>query len=178
MSARFPDRLTAKPNAAHLKLAELEQAGKLKAVITQNIDNLHWEAGNRNIIELHGNIAASKCFDCGQPEPNPPATDDPPPRCRHCNGYLRPDVVWFGETLNRDRIQAAFLASRDCDLFFSIGTSTVVTPAAALPFEAAARGIYTVEINPVATPFTEHADLVLAGPAGEILPQIVKGLAQ
>ena len=167
----------AKPNPGHLALAELANQVEKLLIVTQNIDNLHWEAGNRNIIELHGNIAASKCFDCGQPEPNPPATDDPPPRCRHCNGYLRPDVVWFGETLNRDRIQAAFLASRDCDLFFSIGTSTVVTPASALPFEAAARGIYTVEINPVATPFTEHADLVLAGPAGEILPQIVKGLA-
>ena len=145
--------------------------------MTQNIDNLHREAGSRNLIELHGNIAAYKCFECGRPETEPPATDTPPPRCRHCNGYLRPDVVWFGEMLDRQRIQAAFQSSRDCDLFLSIGTSTIVTPAAALPFEAAASGIYTVEINPAPTPFTDHADLVLAGPAGKILPRIVKGLA-
>ena len=76
--------------------------------------------------------------------------------------------------LNRERIQAAYQASSDCDLFFSIGTATVVTPAAALPFEAAARGIYTVEINPAATPFTEHADLVLAGPAVKSCPASCK----
>ena len=99
-----------------------------------------------------------------------------PPRCRGCGGRLRPDVVWFGETLPPDAIEAAVAASESCDLFFSIGTSTIVNPAASLPFEALQHGATVVEINPDATPLTHRAHHALAGPAGKILPALLRAV--
>ena len=99
-----------------------------------------------------------------------------PPRCRGCGGRLRPDVVWFGETLPPDAIEAAVAASESCDLFFSIGTSTIVNPAASLPFEALRHDATVVEINPDATPLTNRAHHALAGPAGKILPALLRAV--
>ena len=95
-----------------------------------------------------------------------------PPRCPRCGAFLRPGVVWFGEALPADALARAQLAAQSCDVALSIGTSSLVEPAASLPFLAKARGAYLIEINPTATPLTPHADLVLAGPAGQILPEL------
>ena len=100
-------------------------------------------------------------------------TGETPPVCPRCGGKLRPDVVWFGETLSAEALERAAAATRACDLFLSIGTSTVVHPAASLPFEALEHGATVVEINPDSTPLTPHAHHVLRAPAGRILPQLV-----
>ena len=167
----------AKPNAGHQALVELAAYVPVFTVITQNVDNLHQEAGSTDVIELHGNIAQFKCFDCARAADDPGESEPPPPRCEYCGGFLRPDVVWFGETLDWPRVERAVAATTSCDLFMSIGTSTLVTPAAALPFEAMRAGVYTIEINPDRTPFSDYANEVLVGPAGTILPDLLRTLA-
>jgi NAD-dependent deacetylase len=102
--------------------------------------------------------------------------DESVPRCRECGGLLRPDVVWFGETLPRDQLEAAVQAARSCDVFFSIGTSGVVQPAASLAFAAHNRGAMVVEVNAEATPLTSKANYVFHGKSGEILPQLVEAV--
>jgi NAD-dependent deacetylase len=167
----------AEPNPAHLALVEIESVVPDFMLITQNVDGLHWRAGSRRLSELHGNIARTKCFDEDVPVATWPETGARPPRCPRCGGYLRPDVVWFNELVPRQALDSAFAAARTCDVFLSIGTSTLVQPAAALPFEASARGATVIEINPDPTPFSEHADFTLRGPAGAILPAIARVLA-
>jgi NAD-dependent deacetylase len=164
----------AQPNPGHLALAELEQLVPHLTLITQNVDGLHQRAGSRNVIELHGNITRTKCFDEGDIIDSWPQTAEIPPRCPRCDGYLRPDVVWFGETLPTQALHTAFEAARQCDLFFSIGTSALVHPAASLPYEALQRGVTVVEINPDVTPLTSNVTYVLPGPAGQILPELLK----
>lgn len=167
----------AEPNPGHLALAELEQRVPKFTLITQNIDSLHHRAGSQSIIELHGNISRTTCFAEGRVIESWPETGEVPPRCPHCNSFLRPDVVWFGESLPQQALQAAFAAAEQCDLFLSIGTSALVQPAASLPLVALERGTVTVEINPDTTPLTPHVTHALQGPAGQILPALVKGLA-
>ncbi len=124
-------------------------------------------------MELHGNILRSKCSREGvEVEPR---EDDPaiPPSCLNCGAFLRPDVVWFGEALPVDAMSEAFDAARSCELFFSIGTSGLVQPAASLPFEALRSGAVLVEVNPVETPISRHADYALRGRAGEVLPTLI-----
>lgn len=164
----------AKPNPGHYALAEMGRHVPKLTLITQNVDSLHQEAGSQNVIELHGNIVRTKCFDCGQQVADFEETAVPPPHCPHCNGYLRPDVVWYGESLPQDALFHAFDAARTCDLFFTIGTSALVHPAASLPVEAIQQDITTVEVNPQSTPLTPHMTFVLAGPSGEILPKLVQ----
>jgi NAD-dependent deacetylase len=142
-------------------------------LITQNVDGLHQRAGNRNVIELHGNINRTKCFDEGGIIDSWLPTTELPPRCPRCGGYLRPDVVWFGETLPPQALHAAFEAAQQCDLFFSIGTSSLVQPAASLPYEALRRGVTVVEINPDETSLTHNVTYALPGPAGKILPELL-----
>lgn len=166
----------ADPNAGHHALVELEQSVPNFTLITQNVDGLHQEAGSHKVIELHGNIRRSKCFQENVPVESWEETDEVPPSCPNCGGYLRPDVVWFGESLSRDALEAAIEAAATCDVFLSIGTSTVVQPAASLPFEALRAGAAVVEINPEETPLTEHATYVLQRPAGEALPAMVQAL--
>jgi len=167
----------ANPNPGHLALAKLEQYVPQFTLITQNVDGLHQRAGSRNIIELHGNINRAKCFAEGDIMDSWPPTTDLPPRCPRCGGYLRPDVVWFGETLPPQALDAAFKAARQCDVFFSIGTSSLVQPAASLPLIALQNNIPTIEINPGQTPITTQVTYAMPGPAGEILPALVKALA-
>ena len=163
----------ASPNPGHLALAEMERRVPAFTLITQNVDGLHHRAGSRNVIELHGNIARVKCSDEGLAVESWAETGEIPPRCPRCGGYLRPDVVWFGEMLSPDALRAAEQAARSCQVFLSIGTSGLVYPAAGLPLLAAQSGAIVVEVNPGATPLTEHADYVLNGPAGRMLPLLV-----
>jgi len=164
----------AEPNSAHLALAELEQLVPKLTLITQNIDGLHQRAGSSGVIELHGNIGRDKCFEEGAVIGSWAETSHVPPSCPRCGAPLRPDVVWFGETLPWDALQTAAAAARTCDVFFSIGTSALVQPAASLPYEALRHGAATVEINPDATPLTPHATYALHGPAGRVLPALLR----
>ncbi len=164
----------AEPNAGHFALAEMARHVPEFTLITQNVDSLHQQAGSEEVLELHGNIARIKCFDCGRLVVDFEETAVSPPHCPHCSGYLRPDVVWFGEGLPQATLQRAFVAARNCDLFFSIGTSALVHPAASLPVEAIQNHRTAVEINPQSTPLTRHVTFVLNGPSGEILPKLVK----
>ena len=166
----------AKPNPAHLALAEMEELFQQFCLITQNVDGLHQRAASRRVIELHGNITRTKCFEEGTIVSHWNKTGDVPPRCPNCGGLLRPDVVWFEEAMPETEMELAAEASATCDVFLSIGTSTVVYPAAALPSEAVRSGATVVEINPQPTPFTPRAHFALAGAAGVVLPELMKAL--
>jgi NAD-dependent deacetylase len=161
------------PNAGHAALAELERRTPVFALITQNVDGLHARAGSRNVIELHGDLMEDRCFAEGRVLT--PAEQRPgiPPRCAHCGAPVRPGVVWFGEALPVRALEDAHAAARGCDVFLSIGTSTVVEPAASLPFAALEAGATVIEINPMRTPLSAHATFVLSGAAAEILPRLV-----
>jgi NAD-dependent deacetylase len=164
----------AEPNPGHLALAELGRRIPGFTLVTQNVDGLHGRAGSRNVIELHGNILRSKCSledEVVQPEEH---DDSVPPRCARCGASLRPDVVWFGELLPFEALEAALEAARECDLLLSIGTSSLVYPAAALPYEALENGAALVEVNPSETPLTPHADYSLRGSASEVLPNLLR----
>jgi len=163
----------AKPNPAHLALAEMERLFPQFHLITQNVDGLHQRAGSRRVVELHGNITRTKCFDEGTIVSSWKDTGDVPPKCPTCGGWLRPGVVWFEEPMPEAEMTLATMASTTSDLFFSIGTSTVVYPAAALPSEALRNGATVVEINPQPTPFTVQAHFALAGAAGVVLPELM-----
>lgn len=163
----------AKPNPAHFALAELEKRFKQFHLITQNVDGLHQRAGSRKVIELHGNITCTKCFDEGTVVSSWHDTGDVPPKCPNCGGLLRPDVVWFEEPLPEAEMDLAIRASTTCEVFICIGTSAAVYPAAQLPFEALRSGATVVEINPQPTPFTARAHFALAGAAGVVLPELV-----
>lgn len=166
----------ARPNPAHLALAAMESHFHQFHLITQNVDGLHQCAGNRNVIELHGNITRTKCFNEGTIVSEWPETGDIPPKCPQCGGMLRPDVVWFEEPLPETEMLLAMRATNACDIFLSVGTATVVYPAASLPFEAARNGATIVEINPQPTPLTAQADFVLTGAAGAVLPELLTRL--
>lgn len=163
----------AQPNPAHLALAEMARLFREFHLITQNVDGLHQRAGSREVIELHGNITRTKCFNEGTVVSSWAETGDVPPKCPNCGGPLRPDVVWFEEPLPAVELTRAMQASSGCDVFFTIGTSAVVYPAAALPFEALRGGALVVEINPQPTSFTEQAHHSLAGAAGVVLPELL-----
>lgn len=165
-----------KPNAAHQALAAMAKRFPEFHLITQNVDGLHQCAGSLNVIELHGNITRTKCFDEGTVVSSWNDTGDVPPKCPSCGGLLRPDVVWFEEPLPEKEIALAFELSQGCDVFLSIGTSTVVHPAASLPFEALQSGATVVEINPEPTPLTAKANFVLTGPAGTWVPLLASML--
>lgn len=127
-------------------------------------------------VELHGNIQRTKCLTENIVVSEWPQTAEAPPRCPRCGGWLRPDVVWFGEMLPEKETEAAFAASRHCDLFLSVGTSSIVHPAAALPLEALEAGADVVEVNLSPTPLTGRVTHVLAGAAGVILPELVRAM--
>jgi len=167
----------AEPNAGHLALAQLEAWAEQFTLITQNVDGLHARAGSRNIVELHGNITRAKCFECGRYAETWAEDGSVPPQCESCGGWLRPDVVWFGEALLPAALNAAFHAAQTCEVFFSIGASGLVEPAASLPWEALRAGAVVVEINPNPTPLSEAATYALNGAAGMVLPKIIKILA-
>ena len=167
----------ADPNPGHIALADMEKIASDNntyfILITQNVDGLHQLAGTHNIIELHGNIHQYKCFDCGEiPECilSNPGVDS---HCTICGGSLRPDVVWFGENIPTAALQSSWKAAQDCDIFFSIGTSAFVQPAASLPLIALQNSATVIEINTNETPITTVATYHFQAPSGEILPKII-----
>jgi NAD-dependent protein deacetylase/lipoamidase len=174
------------PNPGHRALAELEGLVPSVTIVTQNIDNLHRRAGSVRIFELHGNIERNYCMRCGaRYEDVEVVLEEGIPRCsrvdnggKRCTGFVRPDVVWFGEILPEDEWNGAVRAIESADVFLSIGTSGVVYPAASLPRLARAHGAFVVEVNPEPTPLTDYMDEFLMGPAGVILPQLVENVRQ
>lgn len=165
--------LDAEPNRAHQAIALMETLVPEFTLITQNVDGLHQRAGSTRVIELHGNIHRSRCFDEDTVIEKWAETDQVPPRCPNCGGMLRPDVVWFGEALSDDSYSKAKEAVRNCTMLFSIGTSSLVYPAAVFPYEAAYRGAMVVQINPNQTDLDQVTPFSLRGKAGEWMPAIV-----
>lgn len=168
----------ATPNRGHVALVGLEDYYRKKgcnfSLITQNVDGLHTKAGNHDIIELHGNIQRVKCFDSNHiiPYQDWSTQTAVPPTCPRCGSPLRPDVVWFGENLPRKVLDQAWQAAQECQIFLSIGTSSLVEPAASLAHIAHRRGALVIEINLDTTTLTAQADYLLHGKAGEILPEL------
>ena len=166
-----------KPHAGHETLASWERIFPHFDVITQNIDGFHRRAGSSNVLELHGNIWRMRCTREGTITENfTTPLKDLPPHCPNCGAMLRPDVVWFGESLDMGILDQAFTLSSACDVMFIIGTSAVVQPAASLPMAAIQNQAVTVEINPDPTPISGHVDYSLRGLAGELLPRLDKEL--
>ena len=165
-----------RPNPGHYALAEMEEKISEFTLITQNVDGLHRLAGSVNVLELHGNILRVRCSECGSLTETWGSDLESVPRCEHCNGMLRPDVVWFGESLPRAELESAVAASRKAQVFFSIGTSGVVHPAAALAHAARNNGSVVVEINFEPTPLTPKADFAFHGKSGEILPELINAV--
>ena len=161
------------PNTGHQLIAAREQESPNTTVITQNIDGLHQLAGSRQVLELHGSLWRCRCDLCGQRSSDRSA----PLVSSHCDcgEYWRPDIVWFGDSLDQDTVQAASNALEACDLLVSIGTSAVVYPAAQLPLVARQSGATLVEINPEATPVSEIYDVCLRGGASEMLRMLDHG---
>lgn len=165
-----------RPNPGHYALTEMENRFPIFTLITQNVDGLHRMAGSRNLLELHGNILKVRCAECGRYTETWVDDLDQVPVCESCGGLLRPDVVWFGESLPRAELESAVEAARACQVFFSIGTSGLVHPAAALGYAAHNKGSVVVEINAEPTPLTPKADFFFQGKSGEILPELVKAV--
>lgn len=164
------------PNAGHLALAEWERKFEDFTLITQNIDDLHRAAGNLNILELHGNIWRARCLRCASTfEVRESPLEEKPPRCLVCGGPSRPDVVLFGELLPEGVFERAEEAAARSELFFVIGTSAVVYPAASLPFIAKHAGALVIEVNPELTDISDMVDFTILGKAGQILPQFLRG---
>ncbi|GAA0919899.1 NAD-dependent protein deacetylase [Nonomuraea longicatena] len=174
---------TAEPNAGHAALAELERAGLLRALVTQNIDGLHVRAGNSaaKVVELHGTIHHAVCLACELRTPMREVLDrveagesDPP--CPRCGGIQKADTISFGQSLRPAVLQAALDAAHDCDLFVAIGTSLTVQPAAGLCGEALAAGATLLIMNAEPTPYDGQAHRVVSEPIGSALPALVKEL--
>lgn len=170
---------TAEPNDGHRALVTLEQRGLLHALVTQNIDELHQRAGNDpdRVVEVHGTVWWTRCWDCGDRRPMPEALDrvrageaDPP--CRVCGGILKSDTISFGQSLIPEVIDRAMRASEECDLFLAIGSTLSVFPAAHCVPLAKQAGARVVIVNGEPTAMDDVADVVLRGPIGELLPAI------
>lgn len=172
--------LKAQPNGAHRAIVEFASKVPSVSVITQNVDDLHERAGCENVIHLHGRLDRPICFACRRPHELPTGIPEEPeggrrlapPRCEYCGGYVRPGVVWFGESLCESEWTAAADACRKCDVLFSVGTSSLVQPAASLPVTAARRRATVVQINLGPTSLDVLAHFNLVGPAGVILPAL------
>ena len=163
--------LDKKPNKAHYKLAELEKAGKLSAVVTQNIDGLHQAAGSKNVLELHGSIHRNYCMKCGAAcDTELVRKSSGVPRCEKCGGMIKPDVVLYEESLNEKVLDGAIRSIAAADLLIVGGTSLAVYPAAGLLQYF--RGDALVLINKGATPMDNNADLLIQQPIGQVLGSI------
>jgi NAD-dependent deacetylase len=162
-----------KPNAGHFALAELEHRIPNFTLITQNVDDLHDDAGSKNVLKIHGSIWSLRCTQCGDERLDRTAPlPNLPPKCR-CSGLLRPGVVWFGETLPPKVWESAERAAEQADVFLVIGTSALVYPAAGLARIAKLSGAKVIEINIEETPLSSGTDAFLQGSSAELLPQLM-----
>lgn len=174
--------LSARPNPAHIAIAELARRVPKLTVITQNVDDLHERAGSAEVIHLHGSLHEPRCFACGRPyagvvaELTAPSASErcEPPRCERCNGRVRPGVVWFGEPLPESPMRSALAAARHCDCLLSIGTSGVVMPAARIPEVALESGAAVIHVNLQAVEVSAPNEFSLIGRAGELLPSLLQ----
>jgi NAD-dependent deacetylase len=169
------------PNPGHHALTELEamvldREDATFLLATQNVDNLHQRAGSRNVVELHGNLTRNYCIECtrvAEPADLEALAEELAACCPECGGLIRPDVVWFGELLPQDAMEAAMRAAAEAEVYLSIGTSGVVYPAAGLPLMAAEAGAYVAEINVEPSAIAGAVSELVIGRAGEVLPQLV-----
>jgi len=168
----------AKPNPAHIALAELENMGLLEAVITQNVDGLHQMAGNKHVVEFHGSNQWLICIKCGfRTEIKNYSPNDFPPKCERCLSILKPDVVFFGEAIPYNAQVKSMYLAKVSDLVLVIGTSAVVYPAAQIPITAKEYGAKIIEINKEKTSLSDGiASYSIEGPAGEVMPHIVEAV--
>jgi NAD-dependent deacetylase len=169
------------PNPGHRALVELERAGRLRAIVTQNIDGLHQAAGSSadRVIEIHGTVHWVTCMSCRSRTPMPEVlarvrAGEPDPSCAACGGIQKSATISFGESLDRDVLRAAQDASRDCDLFLAIGTSLSVFPAASLCDDALNAGARLVIVNAQPTQYDPAAHAVIREPIGQVLPRLIK----
>lgn len=163
----------ARPNSGHYAIVDLENQKPSFNLITQNIDGLHQLAGNRNMIELHGNIWQIRCTKCGNVEENYEVPiKELPPNCRKCSALGRPNVVWFGEMIPMAAIDKSLIAIEQCEVMLIVGTSGVVEPAASMGLVAKQTGKIVIEINVEPTVNSSFYDLTILGKSGEILPLI------
>lgn len=179
----WPTIVEARPNAAHLAIAELDQIGKLDCVVTQNIDGLHQRAGvpDEKIIELHGTTLWVLCLNCAKRYPRQEIHDrveagDKAPYCHDCGGILKPATISFGQAMPEKETCEAEKRSAACDLFFVIGSSLVVYPAAQMPMVAKRGGAKLVILNMTPTSHDDYADLIIREKAGETMVQIMERL--
>lgn len=174
--------MRAQPNPAHFAIATMEQRVPRFTLITQNVDDLHERAGSREVVHLHGLLMQPYCQRCRAPFTfdGPPLVADPggqriePPTCQKCGGRIRPGVVWFGESLPSQEWERAVSSAHTCDVFFCVGTSAVVYPAAGLIHMARQAGAITIQVNPHSTEVDDAVSIDLRGNAGVILPELVR----
>lgn len=171
--------LVAKPNPGHVALADLEAAGRLVGVVTQNTDGLHQAAGSKHVVELHGSGRTVECLTCGRLEPRADVQarldTEMPPRCRHCGGsVLKPTVVLFGEPMPAVAVEQAFDLASAADVMLVAGSSLVVFPAAEVPLVALRSGAKLIVVNAEPTPIDRLVEVVIRGRSGEVLPEIVR----
>jgi len=164
-----------KPNPGHYAIAQMEKLFPHFTLITQNVDRLHQSAGSTTVYELHGNIIDNHCMNCKKPYTEEiDLQSKQPPSCPECGGKIRPSVVWFGEMLPYDTLMKAQHESASCDVFFSVGTSGEVYPAADLPIIALRSGALLVEVNPNDTVLSRAAHIRLKAPSGVALPILIQ----
>lgn len=160
------------PHLGHMIISQLEKSHPHVTIVTQNIDGMHQRAGSRNVIELHGSLWRVRCPSHGIREDISETYQTY--KCRECNCWLRPDIVWFGDMLNREIIRSAMTAIAACDLFIGIGTSGVVYPAAGFPSIARENDALCIEINPEATPMSDNYHRHIRASAGRALTDLFK----
>jgi NAD-dependent deacetylase len=176
--------MQAQPNAGHLAITTLQRKLKHLSIITQNVDDLHERAGSQPVRHLHGTLRHPRCIDCGRPYAFPDGIPiEPeggrrlaPPRCTHCGSHIRPGVVWFNESLPPKDWEAAARSARECNVFFCVGTSSVVEPAASLVHFADKKGAVTVQVNTESTGIDDCVTYDFRGSAGVVLPAIADQL--
>jgi len=164
------------PNAGHVAIAAMEGFFDEFSLITQNVDGLHRKAGSRKVIEIHGNLWRVRCLAEEKVFPNNEVSfKEIPPRCE-CGARLRPDVVWFGESLSQKDLADSYTALKECDCLMVVGTSAVVQPVASFPTIARNGGAFIVEINVEPTPISGWVDESILGKSGEVLPHLLESL--
>ncbi|GAA4587606.1 NAD-dependent deacylase [Actinoplanes octamycinicus] len=170
-----------RPNHGHLAVARMAAHAPELTVLTQNVDDLHERAGSSSVTHLHGSLFAPRCATCTRAAELPDSAEEqpddgrrvPPPHCRYCDGLIRPGVVWFGEALPQEALEAAAVAASTCDVLLTVGTSGLVYPAAEIPRLAARYGAAVIQVNPQPTPLDPVARVNLHGTAAEVLPALV-----